>query len=372
MERKIKCRCRKCYSVILSLILLLMLCSFQAYASGPINIDADVSMSLHYTGERGPVRNASFQVYHVADVNEYGEYMVTDAFKDYPIAFDGLTQDGWKQLATTLKGYVWKDKIPKFDSGKTDQEGVLEFPSEGVSMKPGLYLVLGSTREIGSYTYYATPFLICLPGMEEDGNQSMYHVDAAPKYRWDYEPSEKSDKSGSRVIGLSRKVLKVWNDSGNENVRPGAITVQLFKDGEVYDTVRLNVENNWRYTWHELEEGHDWTVVEEAVDGYTVNIAQEGITFVVTNTYASEQPTNPNNPDTPGTSGTDWPDKPEDMTWEEYDDWLVDLGLMAPPGGLLYLPQTGQLWWPVPVLVCLGLVCMMIGVLRRRSAYEED
>lgn len=35
------------------------------------------------------------------------------------------------------------------------------------------------------------------------------------------------------------------------------------------------------------------------------------------------------------------------------------------------LPQTGQLWWPVPVLVCLGLGCIAVGLIRRRRGRNE-
>jgi len=31
------------------------------------------------------------------------------------------------------------------------------------------------------------------------------------------------------------------------------------------------------------------------------------------------------------------------------------------------LPQTGQLWWPVPVLAAAGLFCLVLGLLRRRE-----
>ena len=46
----------------------------------------------------------------------------------------------------------------------------------------------------------------------------------------------------------------------------------------------------------------------------------------------------------------------------------------APPssgGGGGKLPQTGQLWWPVPVLACAGLGCIVVGLLRRREARDE-
>ena len=41
------------------------------------------------------------------------------------------------------------------------------------------------------------------------------------------------------------------------------------------------------------------------------------------------------------------------------------------PGGGKKLPQTGQLWWPVPVLACAGLGCIAVGLFRRREARDE-
>lgn len=35
------------------------------------------------------------------------------------------------------------------------------------------------------------------------------------------------------------------------------------------------------------------------------------------------------------------------------------------------LAQTGQLWWPVPVLVCAGLACIAVGLFRRRRGQNE-
>lgn len=36
------------------------------------------------------------------------------------------------------------------------------------------------------------------------------------------------------------------------------------------------------------------------------------------------------------------------------------------------LAQTGQLWWPVPVLICGGLGCIVVGLYRRRRGQNED
>lgn len=42
----------------------------------------------------------------------------------------------------------------------------------------------------------------------------------------------------------------------------------------------------------------------------------------------------------------------------------------TPSSGGGKLPQTGQLWWPVPVLICMGLGCIAVGLIRRREGSE--
>jgi hypothetical protein len=48
------------------------------------------------------------------------------------------------------------------------------------------------------------------------------------------------------------------------------------------------------------------------------------------------------------------------------------------PGELLptlsgsFIPQTGQLWWPVPVMVAFGLAFIVIGLIRRRNITDEE
>ena len=141
---------------------------------------------------------------------------------------------------------------------------------------------------------------------------------------------------------VTRKVLKVWNDAGQERERPDRITIQLLKNGEIYDTVTLSERNNWRYSWNDLPKYGknglpiDWRVVEVTPDGYTVSITQEAGTFVVTNTPI--QP--PENP--PVTPPVNPPKTPT-------------------------LPQTGALWWPVPVLAAAGLLLIAAGAGKKRK-----
>lgn len=63
-----------------------------------------------------------------------------------------------------------------------------------------------------------------------------------------------------------------------------------------------------------------------------------------------------------------------DVTSQPKTDLEREVKPTAPPpsgSGGKKLPQTGQLWWPVPVLACAGLGCIAVGLFRRREAGDE-
>ena len=79
-------------------------------------------------------------------------------------------------------------------------------------------------------------------------------------------------------------VTKAWNHNGGRNL-PESIPVTLFKNGEAYNTVELNEENDWTYTWTGLNDASQWSVDETEVPaGYTKKIKVDGFKFEITNT----------------------------------------------------------------------------------------
>lgn len=93
------------------------------------------------------------------------------------------------------------------------------------------------------------------------------------------------------------KVTKVWDDGNNaDGKRPDAITVHLYKNGQVIRTVTLNQANGWTWTFEDLEKFEDgkeitYTISEDPVEGYTTNLtgsAAEG--FTLTNSKKPETP----------------------------------------------------------------------------------
>ena len=317
-------RARRVFCLLLAVILLAALLP-QALAAGLIETDRPVTLTVRFFHDKVPVSGAPFSLYRVADVSAYGEFTLTGDFKDDPVRLDDRSSDGWRALAETLRAFVLRDSRKPLDSGVTGSTGLLTFPNRQKTLRPGLYLLLGESFVSGGYSYTVEPSLICLPCDDEISNTWDYDAALAPKHDREPLPPAPSDDT------VERKVLKVWDD-GNAASQPQEITVQLLKDGVVYDTVRLNAKNSWRYTWSKLPK-YDasgrritWTVTETAVSGYTVSIRQEGVTFVVTN---SRTPSTPAQPSTP-----------------------------AGPS----LPQTGTVWWPVGLLAVCGAALVLAGL----------
>lgn len=317
---------KKIAGMLLALAVAALLLPAEAFAAGSIDLSRACKLSISYEDNGVPLAGAAFSIYLVATVDEYGELTATEEFDEFNVNIRGKNDDAWKALASTLEGYALRDGLVPAASGTTDSSGRVSFPSGEQALTPGLYLVLGARHRQNGWIYDAQPAMVLLPALDMEANDWLYDVAVSPKH--DSRPEPVDDT-------LTRKVLKVWKDEGHEAERPRTVTVQLLRDGVVYDTATLSARNNWRYTWEDLDAAYRWIVVEEAPGGYAVTITREGVTFVVTNTWGG--PGIPVNP-TPGPDG---------------------------------LPQTGQTWWPVPLLIAAGLLLVVMGLLRRRGTADE-
>ncbi len=316
------------YRVILCLMILSLL-PVQAHAIDRIDSSKDVHLTVHFSHEGQPLAGARLQLYKIAEMSGYGEFTLLDEFAVYPVQMTENESDDWEVIANTLNSYALLDGIQPADAGVTDETGTVYFPRIRKPMEPGLYLITGETLTFKGVCYTPAPTLIALPNREGDSHHWDYDVSVNIKYRFRTAPAECT-------------VVKVWEDDGKQADRPRSIEIRLLKDGEVKETVTLSAGNDWSYSWPELEPEYNWTVAEKTVDGYDVSITQdqkkvdnrgtEQLIFTVTNTY-----------DGPGA---------DKLTEEK-------------------LPQTGNLWWPVPLLLIAGILFVIAGVIRIRKSRHE-
>ncbi len=292
--------------VLVILLLLTVFLPAEAFAE-----EEHGSIAITFQHENQAIEQAPFYLYHVANWDG-DEYVLTEEFAKYSVVLpDTDDDDAWSAAAATLSAYTRWDHVRTQLGSLTDKSGRVEF--DGLDI--GLYLVIGYAVTEGDTIYIPQPMLVSVPYTDVDG-EIYYDVYTEPKYEYRSISGEK----------LERRVLKIWEDSDNETQRPNEVTVALLCDGEVYDEQTLNDANNWRYTWTELDPNHDWQLVEKVVpEEYTVQIVQQGVTFTVTNTCDNPPPPPP-----------------------------------PPPPGL---PQTGMLWWPVPVLFGAGTLLIIVGTI---------
>ena len=199
--------------------------------------------------------------------------------------------------ANALENRILMDGIEADACITSDSSGKASF----TGLESGIYLVVGKEVESNGVFYMPQVSLVSLSG------------DLSVDLK--YETSNKA----SRI-----HVLKVWKKD-NKKSRPKSIEVCLLRsDGIVVDKVKLNSDNQWSYTWDSLSTLYTYSVMETSVpSGYKESCFREMDSVVLTNTGS-------------------YTDKKK----EKKDDELA---------------FTGQLWWPVPVLLFVGLVLFGLG-----------
>lgn len=354
-------------ALVMALLIGVTLAPAGAFAAGPIDLSRELKLSVQYMDGETALSGANFDLYLVAESDVNGKLTATEEFAGFNVKIEGRDDEGWRTLASTLEGFVLKNGLAPLDSSKVGSDGLARFPGEGKTLKAGLYLVLGQRHVQNGYRYDPSRFMVMLPATNMEENSLVYDLNVEAKFDATVISEPKPPVTPGvdpTVTTIDRKVLKVWEDEDYTEFRPPLVTIYLLRDGEVFDTVELKESNNWRHTWKNLDDSYSWTVTEEELADYTVEVELEGITFVVTNTILEDildeetpQGEAPEGmkPGRPGGDGDELLELPD----EEVP--------LAPA-----LPQTGVLWWPVMPLACLGLLLIAAGLgLRRREESDE-
>ncbi len=267
---------------ILPLILWVVVCFTilqPVYVQGvtPLDPNAEASLTLHYQKDGEGFADLQIGIYRVAEAHPDGSFSLIEPFASYPINIHGLTmQEQWDFVSQTICAYIVSDQVSPDAEAKTDASGTVCFSD----LKTGLYFVREVIGENAGGTYVFNQFMVYVPTPQSDGTYT-YAVEANPK-------------SIRFVPEKQYSITKLWQDGGDQDYRPNEVTVDIYKDGELYETQILNSDNNWTYTWYVSDDDQGkWVVVERTVpDGYKVTIQQNGSHFSVINTRqtASDNP----------------------------------------------------------------------------------
>ena len=260
---------RQAGCVMAALLFCVMLLQQTVFAADP---EQTGSIRLNYSA----VDNAEFKVYRAGEITDNWEFVLTGAFQDIPADLNDLDTEAMTELSETLAAYAAADGIEPDYSGRTDENGQVVF--EGLTK--GLYLIIGESVIWDGMRYDPVPFLLTVPSQDAEGAWN-YQTEADVKYETSVPEKEETEY----------KVVKYWVGDGSGNARPVQITVDILRDGILYDTQTLTAENNWSYSWTAEDNGSVWQVVEREIpDHYTVKVEKNKTMFLLTNTYAGDTP----------------------------------------------------------------------------------
>lgn len=289
---------------VLLAVIMLTTSLFTVFTSA-FTVDLNRGVSLEVTDL--PFAGMTFNAYLVAEFNEYGGLTPSSSFPSFNSKLNSSTD--YPALYDTLLKEIFARSITPDAIASSDEYGNALFNS--LDLKHGLYFVTGDKFVRDGNVYSMAPFLTTLPFEYDDGIS--YEVVASAKFD---------------ILPLvdNYTVCKVWDDEGAEEKRPSKIDVVLYCDGSVYDEISLPHDGSWEYEWKELPSDHTWWIEEKEIKDYKSVITHNGTAFVIKNTFTGTVPP------------------------------VVDI------------PSTGQLWWPVPILLCIGSFFVILGLIRRKKA----
>lgn len=334
-------------------LILMLLCLFVPFAYGA---DNGQQLLVKYDKDGVYISGAKINLYRIGTYTPQ-KILPENDFALFEADFEITDTEKLSNLALTLEPYALKNKLTPDYTDTTDEKGEADFGQ--AEIRQGAYLVTVSKAEIDGVTYLSAPVIIALPYENHD----VVTLEV------------KSEAVKPDADFLNLKAIKVWKND-REDMRSDSITVELLKDGSVYDTRALSKENGWHTDWSELDPSSRWSIIEKDVPtNYTVIVSLEGITFVVTNDahlpddepITEETTTNVIGPNSPG--GPDY-NTTTDVS-EPDNHGRPDHNRPGRPDKDK-LPDTGTNLWMVPYIAIAGTLLLLAGYVRLRKGEQAD
>ena len=333
---------------------------------------SDLTLICEVEGE--PIKGMRWEAFRIGSFD--GEKITIEGeFAKYPVYIDEISASAFADAASTLRDYAFSFKIKSDGSGTSKNDGSVTFRN----LENGVYLVAARLMVKGEVSYYPTPALVVV----------------------DYEINPENviyPKISTAVImaGQSEyyELKKIWENSENLPYKPTEIVVDLYRDFEFFRTVTLTEENDWFYSW-ENSYVAEWSIIERRIpEGCCVIYRNDGRRYVMVNTYVPDfefdwemdfappvttVTTVPTTTETTTTTtvvpvSSDVTESSTSTSTTETTTKITTTKKITVKATTTSskLPQTGQLWWPVPVMAISGLLLMAAGTRIISSKRDED
>ncbi len=314
---------KKCFSLVtVSLMALAMVFSMPFKASAASTDQAEelfdpgksCSLTVSYKSDKADVSGAGISLYRVAEWSERYDYTLTEEFASWGIDPQQVeSSDQWLTLADTLDSFIQSDAPKPYAEAKVSETGMAEF----AELPAGLYFIpaLNIAEEKGTRTF--SHVLLHLPELADQ--EWNYSVTTAPK----------SESYTPTYSEIEHSIIVIWDDKGHEDQRPDKVTVDIYKDDKLVDTITISAKDNWQYKWTSDDDGSVWKVVASKLNKYVLTVK------------------------------------------EVENGWVIEYHLSQSPAPV---PGTGEdfPWLPIVLLSVSGAALVVFGIVWRRKSGKKD
>lgn len=338
--------------------------------------DGDKSITLECCREDVILDNMKWRLFRVGERSNNG-FVLTGDFSGCYADFEDMSVENISMAAQTIESFTLEKRAVPLAEGTTDKNGRIVFSG----LSNGLYLAVGFPVKRLPFSYEPSPLLL-----EVRDDAENFTFDAFPKM------VRVTLSEGARGY----TVRKVWIDDNDLfEARPVYVTVDLFRNGELFDTVTLNESNHWEHHWYSLDIEYQWRVAERVIPAnYEVRVERNETQFLIRNRHKTisdwgvvTRPTKTTTSVSVTTTSTttaittsDGDVSTDKITGVSVSQTTIPTTTSGVPRTTTLatpvttskkdLPQTGQLWWPVLPLVIGGVLLVFVGFMMRNGKDE--
>ena len=212
---------RKIKYLFISLLLFFSFALTVSANTADLNTKGSIEVLLK-DSNNNKIKDAEITLYHIANAKD----------KNNNLSFELRSELSCDVNLDDLTNEKLKDEISKCNLENTTKY-IGDTSSNGIAMFDnldlGLYLIV-QTKSVEGYSDIES-FLVMMPKVED--NKWIYDIKAKPK------------TDIYKVIDVT--VNKKWNSNNKE--LPNEVTIELYESDTLVDTIKLNEDNNWTYTW---------------------------------------------------------------------------------------------------------------------------
>lgn len=342
-----------------------------------VNISAAEKKSGRISLENS-VPGMVWDIYRTGDALEDGTLKPDKKFSGYRIPSKMEHREEIQTLAYTFESYINIRNVKPVDSRAADDKGTAVF----TDLAEGWYTAVPRQLVKDGMLYESGPVMVCVSSYEIYSDVWGTDVRVCPKVN-----------KNTKIPENKKKIVIRYEPDPTYPDSDEPVNIIIYRDDEEYYRLQLDRDNDWTYVLPEIpDDDTKWSVIlettpEDVYPLYRKETDRTDITpvdtFIVThrwdynNTVLYPLPTFTAPPGSPD----DEPEVTATVTEELIPENTTVPVMLTPeetePPVITRiteesrLPQTGQLWWPVPLLAVCGAAFIGAGAVVRVKEDDE-